>query len=94
METRAAYGLHNVTIRPETLTPRANPKEWMTPTGNEIRAALAIAGWSQTEFARRIGVDDRTVRRWVLEEEGKTIPFLAWSFLVAKSGLAQMWNVD
>ncbi|HGW4499657.1 helix-turn-helix domain-containing protein [Stutzerimonas nitrititolerans] len=94
METRAAYGVQGVQIRPETLTPRRNPKEWPVPTGDEIRAALAIAGWSQTEFARRIGVDDRTVRRWILEEEGKTIPFLAWSFLIARGGLAQMWNVD
>lgn len=94
METRAAYRLHDISIRPETLTPCASPKEWTTPSGAEIKAALAIAGLSQTAFARRIGVDDRTVRRWVAEEDGKTIPFLAWSFLVAKAGLAHMWEFN
>jgi len=35
----------------------------MTPT--EFRAALARVGESQRGFARRVGVDERTVRRWI-----------------------------
>jgi transcriptional regulator with XRE-family HTH domain len=34
-------------------------------SGEQLRAALAALGLSQLEAARRLGVDGRTVRRWV-----------------------------
>lgn len=37
-------------------------------TQQEFRDALATLGVSQREFARVVGVDDRTVRRWALGE--------------------------
>ena len=32
---------------------------------------LTRLGWSQAYFGARIGVDERTVRRWVKQEEGR-----------------------
>jgi transcriptional regulator with XRE-family HTH domain len=40
----------------------------MTP--QHLRALLAMAGVSQMELARRLGVDGRSVRRWVSGERG------------------------
>lgn len=88
MEIRGTYGLGNVMIRPECLLPF--PAPWQAPTGLEVRAALSMAGWSGEEFARRLGVNGRTVRRWLLDE--KPISYLAWVFLAAKAGLAKMWE--
>jgi DNA-binding transcriptional regulator YiaG len=34
-------------------------------TATAFRAALAELGYSQTEFARVIRTEDRTVRRWI-----------------------------
>ncbi len=31
----------------------------------EFKAAIAALGWSQEEAARQLGVDGRTVRRWI-----------------------------
>jgi transcriptional regulator with XRE-family HTH domain len=45
------------------------PAKPMTP--DQLRTALASAGISQLELARRIGVDGRTVRYWLA---GRAIP--------------------
>lgn len=34
-------------------------------TATELRAALSRLGYSQSAFARLVGVDARTVRRWL-----------------------------
>ncbi|CAM5362194.1 hypothetical protein SSTU70S_05619 [Stutzerimonas stutzeri] len=87
METRAVYGVGQAEIRPECL--RALADGWAVPSGAEIRAALKMAGTNGVDFARRIGVDDRTVRRWMLEE--KPMPFAAWQVLATRAGLSPEW---
>ncbi len=87
METRAAYGLDAVEIRPECLVRFVDG--WQPPNGLELRAALSMAGWNCEEFARCIGVTGRSVRRWVLNE--CPIPFAAWCILAAKAGFGNLW---
>jgi DNA-binding transcriptional regulator YiaG len=67
-----------------------NAKDWEEPTGSEIRAALQSACWSGEEFSRRVSVDGRTVRRWVLDE--KKIPYAAWCVLCVEAGLGKIWK--
>lgn len=89
MEIRGTYGMKEGagTIRPETLIPLPGP--WQQPTAAEIAIALNLAGLSGMAFSRHIGVDGRTVRRWL---EGKPIPYAAWAWLAARAGLAELWQ--
>jgi len=85
METQAIYG--GSSIDPSRLT---SVTYWKPPEGKEIRTALQLAGWSGEEFARRIGVNGRTVRRWVLNE--KPIAYTAWCILCIEAGLGKIWK--
>lgn len=87
METHSLYGMPKTEIRPACLVSLV--AGWTPPCGQEIRAALKLANTNGVEFSRRIGVDDRTVRRWVLEE--KPMPFAAWQVLAIRAGLAPDW---
>ena len=86
MEQRATYNTTTAHIRSECL---ASFSDWVRPTGDEIRAALSMANWSAEEFSRRIGVNGRTVRRWVLGEI--TISYPAWCVLAVQAGLGCVW---
>lgn len=86
METLSAYGVQSK-IRPGCLTV-AN--EWQPPSGEEIKAALSMAGWTAVEFSRRIYANDRTIRRWVGNE--KPIPYAAWCVLCVEANLGQIWR--
>lgn len=87
METRASYGASAVKIRPECLQACLG---WVPPTGDEVKAALVMAGWSRDDFRVILGVTDRTVRRWVNNE--KDISYSAWCVLAVQAGLGQIWN--
>ena len=43
-------------------------------TAMQLRRALKRLGWAQVELARRLGVDPRTVRKWVLSERPMSEP--------------------
>jgi hypothetical protein len=85
VENRAVYG--GKPIRSECLKIAS---EWEAPTGQEVRAGLQLANWSGEEFSRRIKVDGRTVRRWVLDE--KPIPYAAWCVICVEAGLGKIWK--
>lgn len=87
METRGAYGVDAEKIRGECLVRFVDG--WQPPSGEELRAALSMAGWSGEEFARRVGVGGRAARRWVLNE--CPIPFAAWCILASKAGFGELW---
>jgi transcriptional regulator with XRE-family HTH domain len=40
----------------------------MPMTAKQLRHAIKRLGWTQVELARRLGVNPRTVRKWVLSE--------------------------
>jgi transcriptional regulator with XRE-family HTH domain len=46
--------------------------------GNNLPTILATIGWSQTELARRLGVNERTVRRWMAGDGVPPPAVLAW----------------
>ncbi len=91
METRAEYKLPGdaAAITPDNLTPFSG---WVPPSAAGVKKALQLAGWSEVEYSRRIGVNDRTVRRWTSGE--KTVPYAAWCILVAQAGLGSIWVED
>ena len=54
-------------------------------TGTErLRQELATLAWTQSAFARRVGVDPRTVRRWLAGE--REIPAIVWHVLALEQG--------
>lgn len=86
MESYKPYNVQG-SIRPECLK---IAKEWVAPTGDEIKIALAMANCSGVEFARRIGTNDRTVRRWIGDE--LSIPYAAWCILCLEANLGTIWR--
>lgn len=88
METEAIYKVTNeCSPRDGTLRP---VHAWISPDGHEIKGALQQAGWSGVHFARVLGVDPRTARRWTGNE--KTIPYAAWAILCVEAGYGRIWN--
>lgn len=63
---------------------------WTPPTGNLVRQMLEKAGFSQSQFAKLIGVDSRAVRRWVADET--QIPYLPWAILCDYGGHQKIWD--
>ena len=63
----------------------ARPEQgWVGPTPAQLRAALRLAGLTQTGFARAIGVSPRAVRYWAAGERSMDWP--AWALLLAWAG--------
>lgn len=86
MEQTGTYGIEG-SIRAECLQ---NARVWVPPGSHEIRIALNMAGWSGVEFAKRLGTNDRTVRRWLADE--REIPYAAWCVLCAQANLGLIWK--
>lgn len=88
-ETRRPYQVKNIAseIRSEVLSPFAT---WTVPTPGEIRAALQAAGWTGEMCGRKLGINPRTVRRWIGGEVD--IPYAAWSVLCIAAGLGRIWE--
>lgn len=79
METRPTYHVPGREIRPETLRPYCD-KDYAQPTADEIRAALRIGGLTGSQAGALLGVDGRTIRKWVGAE--REIPYSAWRLLL------------
>lgn len=87
-------------IRPETLRPYVS--DWQAPTGDEIKAVLALiesrhGHFTGVDAANYIGIPgqhgrgkgSRTFRRWVAEGG---IPYAAWALLCYRAGLGIIWE--
>ena len=70
-------------VRPETLNDFKNGYE--RPTAQEVRNVVAFAGLTGSAAGGLLGVDGRTIRKWVGGEAG--IPFAAWRLLCIYTGL-------
>jgi hypothetical protein len=99
METRAPYEVHGqVKFRPETLLPYG--RGWQDPTREEIRGMLAKAGQAMgkgssltgAETAALVGVESRTVRRWLGGDSA--IPYAVWAILAYEAGFGEIWKSD
>jgi len=58
-------------------------------SSSEFEKALATLGVNQIEAAELLGVDDRTIRRWVGKERdvpGPAIQFLRYLVAIKRSG--------
>ncbi|PLR29053.1 transcriptional regulator [Chimaeribacter californicus] len=77
-------------IRPETL--EAFSPDWPIPTAEEVAKVIEQGGrLSSPKIARLVGVNDRTVRRWL--DGTRTINYAQWSVLVARAGLGNLWEL-
>lgn len=88
METKASY-VEQVSIRPEAL---CGHQYWAVPSPDEVRAVLRMSNWSGEEFSKRIGVENRTVRRWTAGD--KPINYSAWCVLCLQAGLGHIWMFE
>ncbi len=86
METIASYG-EPADVRETCLLPHS---DWTEPTPEEVRAVMKKANWTGEEFARRVGVEGRTVRRW--SSGDKPINYPAWCVLCMQAGLGKIWT--
>lgn len=68
----------------------ASYQAWEPPTAGELRYMLDKAGLGQTELAKIIGVDARTVRRWVGGDV--QITYLAWCVICSYCGIKELWS--
>lgn len=59
---------------------------WAPPSPRELREVLAVARLTGGAAARLVGVDGRTVRKWVGAE--REMPYAAWRLLCIYAGLA------
>jgi hypothetical protein len=88
MEIPVGYGTET-TIRPGCL--KAYAYGWMQPMPSEVRTVLKIAGLSNAEAARLVGVSDgRILRRWTSGES--KVPYSAWAVLCEAAGFGRIWT--
>ncbi|MDK6532474.1 helix-turn-helix transcriptional regulator [Klebsiella pneumoniae] len=65
--------------------------KWTPPTGEELRYLLEnVLNLSQEGLARYVGVNGRTVRRWVTGESD--IAYSVWCVLCIDAGLPPIWK--
>ena len=104
-ETRAVYKVERKDlngVRNTTLLPYNQGFE--QPTPEEIRSMIAFAGSvtdkdkiTGSEFGNLVGVDPRTIRKWVAPIEAKNhtkIPYAAWRLLLIYCGLVEIASGD
>lgn len=63
---------------------------WLPPTPDEIRSMLEALGISQEGLGRLLGINGRTVRRWVQGEN--EIAYSAWCVLCEEAGIPRIWR--
>jgi len=64
--------------------------QWTPPSGDDVRSTLRRANLTAEDFARIIGVDGRTVRRWTCDEI--VIPYASWCLLALEAGSFKFWG--
>ena len=75
--------------------------DWCTPTGEEVRELLRMAGehqgqgrpYSGSQVADLLGLGKgggRTVRRWIAEDTH--IPYASWAILCHAAGIGHIWQ--
>jgi hypothetical protein len=68
-------------------------ERWARPSGDEIREAMPLAGFTAARAGLSLGLGptgDRAVRRWLAEVA--PIPYAAWALLCHLAGLGIIWQ--
>lgn len=71
--------------RRETRLPFASQR-YRAPTKEEFRTVIQTLGLTGSIAGRLLGVDGRTIRKWIGGE--REIPYSAWRLLLINAGLA------
>jgi DNA-binding transcriptional regulator YiaG len=86
MENRPSYQ-SRVSIRPDCLMAAS---AWTCPQPEEVKCALSMAGWSDSQAASILGLPKETVQAWL---DGRlAIPYAAWCLLSIEAGLGEIWK--
>ena len=101
-ENHAGYRTENKTIKTLDMLktracalPYANPN-YKPPSPDEISALIELAGWSQVETAKLVGVTynpkkgSTTVRKWkapIESKEHRPINYASWRLLLLYAGV-------
>ncbi len=70
---------------------------YVPPTPEEVAQLIKLAGWSQTDAAKLVGVSynkkgSTTIRKWKTSkafDEHRAIPYAAWRHLLACAGVVK-----
>ena len=72
-------------VRREARLPFGDPR-YAAPTSAEFREVTRLLGLTGSEAGRLLGVDGRTIRKWIGGE--RDVPYSAWRLLLLEAGLA------
>ncbi|MBK8972641.1 MAG: KorC repressor protein [Hahellaceae bacterium] len=82
-------GFPEARIRKSTLKPFV--EGWETPTPEEVRNVMKMAGLTGKTASELVGLSNtRTVRRWIGGD--REIPYASWALLCDKAGLGVIWK--
>lgn len=88
---KPTYKTTDHTINPAALLPYSNP-EYQAPTFEDVKAAKQESGLSAADIGRLVGVEGRTVRKWLAPpsvQNSARMPYAAWRLLLTHCGLAK-----
>ncbi len=83
-EDKFEYSVEGREVRRETRLPFADQR-YTAPTPKEIAEVIRRLELTGSKAGRLIGVDGRTIRRWIGNE--RDIPYSAWRLLLIEAGL-------
>ena len=71
-------------INPNCLLPYSHP-DYEAPTADDVSALKRDCSWTGAKIAALVGVDGRTVRRWLGAD--RPIPYATWRLLCILAGV-------
>ncbi len=73
--------------------------DYVPPTPEEVAQLIRLAGWSQNDAAKKVGVTwhpkkgSSTIRKWKsakAKEENRGIPYSAWRLMLLNAGVVSL----
>lgn len=72
---------------------------YQSPTPEEVGQLIKLAGWSQNDAAKKVGVKSdpkkgsSTIRKWKsnkAREDHRSIPYSAWRLMLLEAGVVEL----